>query len=230
MAQGCRLRQVTLPPTSHLICKVGLLLLLLLSHFSSARLCDPINGSPPGSPIPGILQARTLACVAISFSNARKWKVKVKSLSRIRLLATPWTAAYQAPPSMGFPWQECWSGLPLPSPVKWGAVSWIVASNNVRSSSLEPLTVASFGEAFTDVIKLRTLRWGAYPGLSWWALRAIISALIGSFYLTQTQTEEEKVMWPQKQRLECMAISQGMPAAGSLQGWNGKGKCPHLES
>ena len=78
-------------------------------------LCDPIDGSPPGSPIPGILQARTLEWVAISFSNAWKWKVKVKSLSRVRLLAIPWTAAYQAPPSMGFPRQEYWSGVPLPS-------------------------------------------------------------------------------------------------------------------
>ena len=83
---------------------------------SCPTLCDPIDGSPPGSPIPGILQARTLEWVAISFSSAWKWKVKVKSLSRARLLATPWTAAYQAPPSMGFSMQEYWSGVPLPSP------------------------------------------------------------------------------------------------------------------
>ena len=79
-------------------------------------LCDPIDGSPSGSPIRGILQARTLEWVAISFSNAWKWKVKVKSLSRAWLLATTWTAAYQAPPSMGFSRQEYWSGVPLPSP------------------------------------------------------------------------------------------------------------------
>ena len=79
-------------------------------------LCDPIDGSRPGSPVPGILQARTLEWVAISFSNAWKWKVKVKSLSRVWLLATPWTAAYQAPASMGFSRQEYWSGVPLPSP------------------------------------------------------------------------------------------------------------------
>ena len=79
-------------------------------------LCDHIDGSPPGSPIPGILQARTLEWVAIAFSNAWKWKVKVKSLSRVRLLATPWTAAYQAPLPMGFSRQEYWSGVPLPSP------------------------------------------------------------------------------------------------------------------
>ena len=76
---------------------------------------DPIGGSPPGSPIPGILQARTLEWVAISFSNAWKWKVKVKLLSHVRLLATQWAAAYQAPLSMGFSRQEYWSGMPLPS-------------------------------------------------------------------------------------------------------------------
>ena len=84
---------------------------------SCPTLCDPIDGSPPGSPIPGILQARTLEWVAVSFSNACKWKVKVKSLSRVRPLATPWTAAHQAPPSMGFSRQEYWSGVPLPSPL-----------------------------------------------------------------------------------------------------------------
>ena len=86
------------------------------SRQSCPTLCDPIDGSPPGSPVPGILQARTLEWVAISFSNAWKWKVKVKSLSCVRLLATPWTVAYQAPPSMGLSRQEYWSGVPLPSP------------------------------------------------------------------------------------------------------------------
>ena len=83
---------------------------------SCPTLCDPIDGSPPGSAVPGILQARTLEWVAISFSNAWKWKVKVKSLSRVRPSATPWTAAHQAPLSMGFSRQEYWSGVPLPSP------------------------------------------------------------------------------------------------------------------
>ena len=82
---------------------------------SCLTLCDPTDGSPPGSPVPGILPARTLELVAISFSDAWKWKVKVKSLSRVRPSATPWTAAYQAPPSMGFSRQEYWSGVPLPS-------------------------------------------------------------------------------------------------------------------
>ena len=83
---------------------------------SCPTLCDPIDSSPPGSPVPGILQARTLEWVAISFSSALKWKVKVKSLSRVRPSATPWTAAYEAPPSMGFSRQGYWSGVPLPSP------------------------------------------------------------------------------------------------------------------
>ena len=83
---------------------------------SCPALCNPIDGSPLGSSVPEILQARILEWVAISFSNAWKWKVKVKSLSRAWLLATPWTAAYQAPPSMGFSRQEYWSGVPLPSP------------------------------------------------------------------------------------------------------------------
>ena len=83
---------------------------------SCPTLCDPIDSSPPGSPVPGILQARTLEWVAISFSNAWMWKVKMKSRSRVRLFATPWTAAYQAPPFMGFSRQEYWSGVPLPSP------------------------------------------------------------------------------------------------------------------
>ena len=95
----------------------NLLLLLLLSRFSRVRLCNPIDGSPTGFPIPRILQARILEWVAISFSNAWKWEVKVKLLSPVRLLATPWTAAYQAPPSMGFSRQEYWSGVLLHSPM-----------------------------------------------------------------------------------------------------------------
>ena len=80
---------------------------------SCLTLCNSMDSSPPGFPIPGILQERTLKWVAISFSNAWKWKVKVKSLSCVQLFETPWTAAYQAPWSMGFSRQEYWSGLPL---------------------------------------------------------------------------------------------------------------------
>ena len=82
---------------------------------SCLTLCDTIDGSPPGSPVPGILQARILELVAISLSNAWKWKMKMKLLSRVWLLVTPRTAAHQAFPSMGFSRQEYWSGVPLPS-------------------------------------------------------------------------------------------------------------------
>ena len=107
--------------------KLQTLIMLVNMYFAAAAaakslqscptLCDPRDSSPPGSAIPGILQARTLEWVAISFSNAWKWKVKVKSLSPVWLLATPWTAAHQAPLSMGFARQEYWSGVPLPSPM-----------------------------------------------------------------------------------------------------------------
>jgi len=99
--------------------------ILRFSSYAAAKslqwcptLCDPIDASPPGSPVLGILQARTLEWVSISFSNAWKWKVKVKSLSCVWPSATPWTAAFQAPPSMGFSRQEYWSGLPFPSPLR----------------------------------------------------------------------------------------------------------------
>ena len=105
---------------------------------SCPTLYDPIDGSPPGSPIPGVLQARTLEWVAISFSSAWKWKVKVKSLSCLWLLATPWTAAYQAPLSVGFSRQEYWSGVPLPS-----LISRSVMSNSLRPHGLYSLQVSS---------------------------------------------------------------------------------------
>ena len=99
---------------------------------SCLTLCDPIDGSPPGSPVPGSLMARTLEWVAVSSSNAWKWKVKVKSLSRVWLLVTPWTAAYQASLSMGFSRQEYWSGLPLPS-----LISELVNVNYIFSHELK---------------------------------------------------------------------------------------------
>ena len=108
---------------------------------SCLTLFDPRDGSSPGSPIPGILQARTLEWVAISSSSAWKWKVKVKSLSRVWLFVTPWTAAFQAPLSIGFSRQEYWSGLPLPSLMEH-ARSWIKAPearSRVRPSSSQRL-------------------------------------------------------------------------------------------
>jgi len=105
---------------------------------SCPTLCDPIDSSPPGSPVPGILQARTLEWVAISFSNAWKWKVKVKSLSRVWLFETPWSATYQAPLFMGFSRQEYWSGVPLLSP-KWvNSVACKVHCNKVIEKKNKP--------------------------------------------------------------------------------------------
>ena len=153
---------------------------------SCLTLCDPIDGSLPGSPIPGILQARTLECVAISFSNAWKWKVKSESevaqscqtlcdpmycslpgkstgvgchcllqhtilllllllsrFSRVWPCATPWTAAHQAPPFLGFSKQEHWSGLPFPSPMhgsekwKWSCV-WLLVTPWIAAHQAPP--------------------------------------------------------------------------------------------
>ena len=95
---------------------------------SCPTLCNPKDSSLLGTPVPGILQARILEWVAISFSSAWKWKVTVKSLSRARLLATPWTAAHQAPLSMGFSRQEYWSGVPLPSPIQYLALVQLAKS------------------------------------------------------------------------------------------------------
>ena len=112
---------------------VGKVVSLLFNMLSAAAkslqscptLCDPIDSSPLGSSVPGILQARILEWVAVSFSSAWKWKVKGKLLSRARLLVAPWTAACQAPLSMGFSRQEYWSGVPLPSPdlIFWGGLN-----------------------------------------------------------------------------------------------------------
>ena len=140
-----------------------LLLLLLLSRFSRVRLwatlCDPRDGSPPGSPVPGILQARTLDWVAISFSNAGKGKVKVKSLSRVRLLAIPWTAAYQAPPSMGFSRQEYWSGVPLPSPYP---LFFVFLSHSGQHRALGRVTCT-----IQQVLIIYFIHSSAYKGLSY---------------------------------------------------------------
>ena len=111
---------------------------------SCPTLCNPRDSSLPVSPILEILQARTLEWVAISFSSEWKWKVKVKLLSCVRLFATPWTAAYQAPPSMGFSRQEYWSGLLLPSPwerlenCKW-EVTFKNCTQNFRKKNFKSL-------------------------------------------------------------------------------------------
>ena len=103
---------------------------------SCPTLWDPRDDSPPGSPIPGVLQARTLEWIAIAFSNAGKWKVKVKLLNHVWLLATPWTAACQAPSSMGFPRQEYWSGFPLPSLLATSR-NWLTLLGSARVSRVK---------------------------------------------------------------------------------------------
>ena len=121
---------------------------------SCLTLCDPRDGSPPGSPIPGILRARTLEWVAISFSNAWKWKVKVKSFSRVRLLATPWTAAHQAPQSTGFSRQEYWSGLPLPSPVSMVSLNNVLLSSAALRNSMNLCTKHPIFKKLSQIVEL----------------------------------------------------------------------------
>ena len=109
---------------------------------SCPTLCDPIGGSSPGCPIPGILQARTPEWVAISFSNAWKWNVKVKLLSHVWPSVTPWTAAFQAPPSMGFSRQEYWSGVPLPSPRReWQDILKVTTYNQITVPSKDLIQI-----------------------------------------------------------------------------------------
>ena len=127
-------------------------MLLLLSHFSHVRLMT-IDGSPPGSPVPGILQARTLEWVATSFSNSWKWEVIVKLLSRVQLLVTPWTAAYQAPPSMGFSRQEYWSGVPLPS-LLYHYILLISQSNSTVTSFIKIEAVAGRKSPFSNSLRM----------------------------------------------------------------------------
>ena len=129
---------------------------------SCPTLCDSIDSSPPGSSVPRILQARTLEWVAISFSNAWKWKVKVKSLSHAWLLATPWTGAHQAPPSMGFSRQEYWSGVPSPSPATCSSFQFLASQRGY------PLPCSLWSGRWVHV---ETRRWICrehiyqYPGL-----------------------------------------------------------------
>ena len=146
---------------------------------SCLTLCDPIDGGPPGSPVPGILQARTLEWVAISFSNAWKWKVKEKSLSHVRLFATPWTAAHQAPPSMGSSRQEYWSGVPLPSP-------WSDATGNQR----RPGAIRRNGER----------KWlsSRGPGVVWPCQHLVFGILA-----SRTVTEDTDIVWATQFEIIC---------------------------
>ena len=123
---------------------------------SCPTLCDPIDGNPTGSSVPRILQARILAWVAISFSSAWKWKVKVKLLSRVQLLVTPWTVAYQAPPSMGFSRQEYWSAVPLSSLSE--------SESEVTHSCptlCNPMDCSLPGSSLHGILQARVLKWVA---------------------------------------------------------------------
>ena len=122
-------------------------------------LCDPIHSSPLGSSVPGILQARILEWVAISFSNAWKWKVKVKSLSHAWLLATPWTAAYQAPPGWIFQARVLkWSAIAF-SGKEWQDILKVMKEKNLQPRLLHPARISFKYEgeikSFTDEQKLR---------------------------------------------------------------------------
>ena len=130
---------------------------------SCPTLCDPRDSSPPGCPVPGILQARTLEWVAISFSNAWKWKVKAKSFSRVWLFATPWTAAYQAPSSMGFSRQEYWSGVPLPSPK-------ILYRQDHNEISLHTCQNGYYQKHNKDQVLVRTWKKDVYY---WWECKSV---------------------------------------------------------
>ena len=117
--QSCLTLCYTMDPPGSSVLRIAAAAAKLLQ--SCPTLCDPTDGSPLGSPVLGILQARILEWVAIAFSNAWKWKVKVKSLSRVWLFATLWTIAHQGPLSLGLSWQEHWNGLPCPPP---GDLPW----------------------------------------------------------------------------------------------------------
>ena len=148
---------------------------------SCPTLCDPTDGSPPGSPVPGILLARALEWVAISFSNAWKWKVKVKLLSRVQLLATPWTATYQAPPSVGFSKEEYWSRVPLPSlewdigdlkwPPLWSSAAAAAAAAKLLQSCptlWDPIDGSPLDSPVPGILQARTLEWVAISFSNAW--------------------------------------------------------------
>ena len=151
-------------------------MLLLLSHFIRVRLCDPIDGSPPGSPVPGILQARTLEWVAVPFSNAWKWKVKVKLLSRVQLLATPRTSAHQAPLSMGFFQARV---------LEWGAIAF---SDKYIYDSCNPMDYSLPGSSVHGIHQARILEWVAIPfsrGSSRPRDWTWVSCIAGRFFTTR---------------------------------------------
>ena len=152
-------------------------------------LCDPMDCSLPGFSVHGILQARTLEWVAISFSSAGKWKVKVKSLSHVWLLATPWTAAYQALPSMGFSGQQYWSGVPLPSPK-------FLYYKTITGCPWENLLKKNYSHIQVTVILLDGI-----PSLGQLIMPALTLAINLSFFsITQAQSEQQEKFQQRKKK------------------------------
>ena len=143
---------------------------------SCPTLCDPIDSSPPGSPVPGILQARTLEWVAIFFSNAWKWRVKVKLLSPVQLFATPWTAAYQAPPSMGFSRQEYWSRVPSPSPFRYNPAAKMMSTTSYANK--------------IKILNWKSLKNSGFHSLLKWSWRQLTSQ--AKMWIYQDQTNEKR--------------------------------------
>ena len=134
---------------------------------SRPTLCDPRDGSPPGSPIPGILQTRTSKWVAISFSNAWKWKVKVKLFSHVRFFEAPWTVAYQPPPSVGFSSHEYWNELPFPLALTLSSPTYAVLKflgvtvtcTFLKKEFIIPLYFPVVKRGNLQFLTLRFLRW-----------------------------------------------------------------------
>ena len=162
---------------------------------SCPTLCDPIDGSPPGSPIPRIFQARVLEWGAISFSNAWKWKVKVKSLSRVRLLATPWTAAYQAPPSMGFSKQKYTARVQM---LTLTFMSWCDVKVKVSQSCLtlcDPKDCSLPGFSVHGILQARTMEWVTVPFARASCLprdQTQVSRIAGGFFTVWVTTEAQE--------------------------------------
>ena len=123
---------------------------------SCPTLCDPIDGSPPGSTVPGVLQAGTMGVGCRFLLQCMKMKSERESLSRVRLFTTPWTAAHQAPPSMGLSRQEYWSGVPSPSPS-------VLYCKSLQScpTLCDPINGSPLGSPIPGILKARTLEWVA---------------------------------------------------------------------
>ena len=178
----------------------GPLLLLLLSHFSRVWLCDPIDSSPPGSPVPGILQARTLEWFAISFSNAWKWKVKVKSLSRVRPSASPWTAALQdcSPPCSSI------DGIFQASVLEWGAIAFSVDGPHGRVKVSLPL-----------VLPCPFYKWGSWGGEKWLAHYHGQQVAVSESVNHSVMSDSLRPCEMQPSRLLCPWNSSGKNTGGS---------------